>query len=199
MSALIPPLLEHLRLSGAAFILSVGLGFALGLIAVGGSRTGAVLTQFATLARTLPSLAVLALALPLLGTGFLPSLLALTLYATAPVLLAVVAGLQLVDPTLREIATGLGLTARQRLARVEFPLAAPIVVAGLRVAAVEIVAGATLATFIGGGGLGDLIARGLAVRDTGQILLGALPVVALALLIEAGLGRVERRLAGTGA
>jgi osmoprotectant transport system permease protein len=199
MNALIPPLLEHLRLSGAAFILSVALGFALGLVAVRGSRLGAVLTQFATLARTLPSLAVLALALPLLGTGFVPSLLALTLYATAPVLLAVVAGLQLVDPSLREIATGLGLTARQRLARVEFPLAAPIVVAGLRVAAIEIVAGATLATFIGGGGLGDLIARGLAVRDTGQILLGALPVVALALLIEAGLGRVERRLAGGGA
>jgi osmoprotectant transport system permease protein len=199
VNALLPPLLEHLRLSGAAFILSVALGFALGLIAMRGSRIGAALTQFATLARTLPSLAVLALALPLLGTGFLPSLLALTLYATAPVLLAVVAGLQLVDPTLREIATGLGLTARQRLARVEFPLAAPILVAGLRVAAVEIIAGATLATFIGGGGLGDLIARGLAVRDTGQILLGALPVVALALLIEAGLGRVERRLAGSGA
>jgi osmoprotectant transport system permease protein len=192
MSMLIPPLLEHLRLSGAAFVLSVVLGV---VLALSGSR---IAMQIATLARTLPSLAVLALALPLLGTGFLPSLLALTLYATAPVLLAVAAGLQLVDPGLREIASGLGLTVRQRLVRVEFPLAAPVIVAGLRVAAVEIVAGATLATFIGGGGLGDLIARGLAVRDTSQILLGAVPVVVLALLLEAGLGQVERKLAGVG-
>lgn len=192
MNALLPPLLEHLRLSGAAFVLSVALGVALGL---SGSR---FVSQLASLARTLPSLAVLALALPILGTGFLPSLLALTLYATAPVLLAVVAGLQLVDPSLREIATGLGMTRWQRLRRIEFPLGSPVIVAGLRVAAVEIVAGATLATFIGGGGLGDLIARGLALRDTQQILLGAVPVVVLAVLLEAGLGRVERRLAGQG-
>jgi osmoprotectant transport system permease protein len=190
VNALLPPLLEHLRLSGAAFALSVALGVGLGL---SGSR---LLTQIANLARTLPSLAVLALALPLLGTGFLPSLLALTLYATAPVLLAVVAGLGLVDPSLREIATGLGMTRWQRLRRIEFPLGSPVIVAGLRVAAIEIVAGATLATFIGGGGLGDLIARGLAVRDTQQILLGAVPVVVLALLLEAGLGRIERKLAG---
>ncbi|GIL38962.1 ABC transporter permease [Roseiterribacter gracilis] len=190
MNALLPPLLEHLRLSGAAFALSVALGVALGLT---GSR---IVTQLANLARTLPSLAVLALALPLLGTGFLPSLLALTLYATAPVLLAVVAGLGLVDPSLREIASGLGMTRWQRLRRIEFPLGSPVIVAGLRVAAIEIVAGATLATFIGGGGLGDLIARGLAVRDTQQILLGAVPVVVLALLLEAGLGQLERKLAG---
>lgn len=183
-------LLEHLRLSGAAFALSAVLGLALGLLNL------PLVTQLANLARTLPSLAVLALALPLLGTGFVPSLLALTLYATAPVLLAVVAGRQLIDPSLREVAVGLGMTRTQRLHRVELPLAAPVIVAGLRVAAVEIVAGATLATFIGGGGLGDLIARGLAVRDAGQIVAGALPVVVLALAIEAGLELVERRLAG---
>lgn len=190
MNALLPLLLEHLRLSMAAFALSLLLGVVLGLV------NWRLVTQLANLARTLPSLAVLALALPLLGTGFLPSLLALTLYATAPVLLAVVAGLGLVDPALREVAAGIGMTRRQRLLRVELPLAAPVIVAGLRVAAVEIIAGATLATFIGGGGLGDLIARGLAVRDTGQVALGAVPVVVLALLVEAALERVERRLAG---
>lgn len=190
MNALWPLLLEHLRLSAAAFTLSVLLGVSLGLANL------RLVTQVATLARTLPSLAVLALALPLLGTGFLPSLLALALYATAPVLLAVVAGLALVDPALREVAAGIGMTRRQRLLRVELPLAAPVIVAGLRVAAIEIIAGATLATFIGGGGLGDLIARGLAVRDAGQIVLGSLPVVLLALLVEASLEWVERRLAG---
>jgi osmoprotectant transport system permease protein len=196
MNALLPPLLEHLRLSAAALLIATVAGAGLGLLAARGAHW---LTELGTLARTLPSLAVLALALPLLGTGFLPSLLALALYATAPVLLAVEAGLRLVDPSLREVATGLGLTPAERLLRIEFPLAAPVLVAGLRVAAVEIVAGATLATFIGGGGLGDLIARGLAVRDARQILLGAVPVVLLALLLEVSLAGVERKLRGADA
>jgi osmoprotectant transport system permease protein len=145
--------------------------------------------------RTVPSLAVLAALLPLLGVGFTPSVVALALLAVPPVLVNTVIGLRGVDRAALDAARGLGLTARQRLLRVELPLAAPLVFAGLRIAAVQVVSAAALATFIGGGGLGDLVTQGLALLDTGRMLVGAVAIAALALLTEGGLGWLERRLA----
>jgi osmoprotectant transport system permease protein len=145
-------------------------------------------------ARVIPSLAVLALMLPLLGVGFLPALAALVLLAIPPIVINTELGLRGVPQSIGEAARGLGMSARQIRRRVEWPLALPVVFAGIRTATVEVIASATLAAFIGGGGLGEYIVNGLAEADTQQLLEGALAVGALALSAEALLGRIERSL-----
>ncbi len=120
--------------------------------------------------------------------------MALVLYALLPILRNTLTGLVGVDPSVLESAVAMGMTPRQRLFRVELPLAAPTILAGVRTAAVQTVGTATIAAAIGAGGLGVFIFRGLASVDTGQILAGAVPAALLALFADGGLGWVERRL-----
>jgi osmoprotectant transport system permease protein len=145
-------------------------------------------------ARVVPSLAVLAIMLPLVGIGFVPSLIALALLAIPPIALGTDLGLRGVPEAVRDAARGLGMSDAQIRRRVEWPLALPVVFSGIRTAAVEVVASATLAAFIGGGGLGEYIVNGLAENDTPQLLEGALSVGVLALLVQWLLAGVERRL-----
>jgi osmoprotectant transport system permease protein len=145
-------------------------------------------------ARVIPSLAVLALMLPVLGIGFWPAMVALVLLAIPPIVINTDLGLRGVPASVTEAARGLGMSSRQVRRRVEWPLALPVVFAGIRMAAVEVIASATLAAFIGGGGLGEYIVNGLASGDTLQLLEGALAVGALALGAEASLGWAERSL-----
>lgn len=145
--------------------------------------------------RVVPSLAVLTLTLPYLGLGFRPALLALVVLALPPIVVNTDAGLRSVAAPTLEAARGLGMTAMQIRTRVQWPLALPIIATGLRTATVEVISSATLASFIGGGGLGDYIVNGLATNDIGMLLLGALSVAALALLADAALGAVVRRYA----
>jgi len=142
--------------------------------------------------RVVPSLAILFLAVPYLGLGFLPALVALTVLACPPILINTEAGFRSVDAAVLEAARGMGMGARQVLWRVEVPLAMPVVVAGLRTAAVDVFASATLAAFIGGGGLGDFIARGFALFDPTIMLVGAIPVALLTLGAEAVLAGAQR-------
>jgi osmoprotectant transport system permease protein len=144
--------------------------------------------------RVVPSIAVLTLALPFFGLGFRPALLALIVLGLPPIIINTELGLRAAAPAAIDAARGMGMTGRQIRSRVEWPLAVPFVLAGLRTAAIEIVASATLAAFIGGGGLGDFIVDGLATDDVGELLLGAASVAALALLIDAGLGLLGNRL-----
>ena len=148
--------------------------------------------------RVIPSLAVLVLALPLLGVGFRPALLALALLAIPPIVINTDLGLRSVPAPLLEAARGLGMTAKQISRRVRWPLAAPVVLAGVRTAAVEVIASATLAAFIGGGGLGEYIIDGLANQDYAELLTGAVSVAALAILTELALGALTRRLTSKG-
>ena len=123
---------------------------------------------------------------------FRPALLALTVLALPPVLINTYAGLHNVDRALTEAAYGMGMEARQVLGRIELPLALPAIIAGIRTAAVEVVSSATLAAFIGGGGLGDFITRGFALYEPRIMLVGAIPVALLALAAEGILGGVQR-------
>jgi osmoprotectant transport system permease protein len=150
-------------------------------------------------ARVVPSLAVLAIMLPLVGIGFWPALVALTLLAIPPIVLSTDIGLRGVPESVRDAARGLGMTRNQIGARVAWPLALPVVFSGIRTAAVEVVASATLAAFIGGGGLGEYIVNGLAENDRPQLLEGALSVAVLALATQWLLGGVERQLANRAA
>lgn len=155
-------------------------------------RGGANVVAAFNAARVVPSLAVLTLVLPWLGLGFAPALVALALLACPPILINTYVAFRDVDPAVLEAARGLGMNGAESLRRVETPLALPVVVTGLRTAAVEVIASATLATFIGGGGLGDLINNGLQLDDTAMMLTGALCVAAMALLADAALAGVAR-------
>jgi len=140
-----------------------------------------------------PSLAVLAVMLPLVGIGFAPALVALVLLAIPPIAINTDLGLRGVPAPIVDAARGLGMSPAQIRSRVEWPLALPVVFAGVRTATVEVIASATLAAFIGGGGLGEYIINGFASGDVAQQLEGAVLVAVLALGADALLGLLERR------
>jgi osmoprotectant transport system permease protein len=142
--------------------------------------------------RAVPSLAILALVFPLLGFGFAPSLVALTLLAIPPILINASTGLRQVNPQVIDAARGMGLSGGQILSSIQLPIAAPVIFAGIRTSAVQVVASATLATFVGGGGLGDLIVLGLQRNDPAVLIAGSLAVAALAIITEVGFGALER-------
>ena len=142
--------------------------------------------------QTIPSIALLAFMIPLLGIGVAPALVALWLYSLYPILRHTYSGVRDADPNAVEAARALGMSPRQVLRHVRLPLAAPAIMAGIRTAAVIDVGTATLAAFIGAGGLGDPIVAGLALTDTRMILSGAIPAALLALVVDAALGLAER-------
>ncbi len=190
---------DHLALSAAALAVALLVGVPLGASVSSSPRLRGVALGAIYVGRVVPSLAVLAIMLPLVGIGFAPSLIALALLAIPPIALNTDLGLRGVPGAVRDAARGLGMDRRQIRSRVEWPLAFPIVFTGIRTAAVEVIASATLAAFIGGGGLGEYIVNGLAENDDAQLLEGALAVGALALATQWFLGGVERRLGKRGA
>lgn len=184
----------HAALAGSALVLAAVLGIPLAALAADAPLARAAVLAVAGGVRVIPSLAILTLALPLLGLGFRPALLALVALALPPIVVNTDVGLRAVSPAILEAARGTGMSARQVGLRVRWPLALPVVAVGVRTAAVEVIASATLAAFIGAGGLGDYIVAGLHNSDPGELLLGAASVAAMALLADALLGQAQRRL-----
>jgi osmoprotectant transport system permease protein len=191
-------LITHVQLSIAALLLAAMLCLPAAIIALRRERLALVLVNVANVLRTLPSLALLALLMPLLGTGFAPSLFALTLIALPPLLTHSITGLRGVDADLVDAATGMGMTRRELLFKLQLPLALPTLFAGLRTAAVQVISGAVLASFIGGGGLGDFITAGIAGMSMAQLLVGAIPVAFMALLADYFFGVLQRRMTSPG-
>jgi osmoprotectant transport system permease protein len=185
---------RHLTLSGSALAISLLVCVPLGIWAARHSRGAQPVINAVGSLRLIPSLAILFLALPYLGTGFAPALIALTILALPPVLINVYTGLLGVERSIAEAARAMGMTDWQRLIQVELPLAMPVIIAGVRTAAVEVVSSATLAAFIGAGGLGIFVTRGFALFEPRIMLVGAIPVAVLALASEMTLGLVERRI-----
>lgn len=144
--------------------------------------------------RVIPSLAVLFLAIPYFGLSFTSSVIALTLLALPPILINTDAAYRTIDDAIREAARGMGMTPRQILWRVETPLALPVIVTGIRTAATEVMASATLAAFIGAGGLGLFVVRGFALYNVPILLVGAIPIALLTLAAEVLLSSVQRLL-----
>lgn len=185
---------EHVVLAAVALAIVLALALPLGILLAGRESLSAPVIGIANTLRTIPSLALLVIMLPVLGTGFLPSVVALSLYGLPAVLVNTVTGLRQVDGDVVEAARGQGLSEGDILRRVMLPLAVPTIMAGIRTAAVQIVSAATLAVFIGGGGLGELISSGLGLMDMAQLTTGALLVAALALMTELGLGGLQGHL-----
>lgn len=186
-----PAIENHLWLSGVALAAVVLIALPLGLLLTRFRAAAVATVGLVNILRTVPSLALLVIMLPLLGTGFLPSAVALTLYGLPALLMNTYTGLTEVDPDIVEAARGQGLSDMQVMARIEIPLALPVIFAGLRTAAVQIVSAATLAAFIGGGGLGELITAGMANFNFPQLVAGAVTVALLALLVELGFALLQ--------
>jgi len=182
----------HLVLTGVAEVLACVVAIPLGIAVYRRPRLAATALGAAGVLQTIPSIALLAFMLPLFGIGARTAVAALFLYGLLPVLRNTVTGLRGVDPRLTEVGSGLGMTTGQLLRRVELPLAMPVILAGLRTSTVINIGTATLAAFIGAGGLGDPIVTGLTVTDVNLILSGALPAAALAIVADVGLARLER-------
>lgn len=187
-------LVTHLTLSALGLLIAALIAMPAALAVARRPGLAFVVLNTANVLRTLPSIAVLALILPFLGIGFTPSLVALAVLGLPPILTNTYIGLREVDADAVESAAGMGMTRLQVLRRVELPLATPVILAGLRTAAVQIVASATLAAFIGGGGLGDFITTGIGMMQVEIMLVGAIPVTLLAIATELALGRLERAL-----
>ncbi len=186
---------QHLELVALALLAAVIVAVPLGLGLERTRRIAEPTIGALGVLQTIPSIALLAFMIPLLGVGVAPALVALWLYALYPIARGTYTGVRDADPDAVAAAEALGTTPTQRLLWVRLPLAAPVIMAGIRTAAVITVGAATLAAFIGAGGLGEPIVAGLALADTRMILSGALPAAALALAVDGVLAIVERLVA----
>ncbi len=183
---------EHLQLSFFALLIAIVVCVPLGILTSRFGTVARVIINAIGIGRVIPSIAVLLVLLPILGVGFAPSLVALTVLAFPPILINTDAGMRAVDPATVDAAQGMGMTWFGSLWEVEIPLALPIIVGGIRTATVEVIASATLATFIGGGGLGDFITQGLSGSSNAVLLVGAIPVALLAAFAELLLSTLQR-------
>lgn len=187
--------IRHLELVAIALMAAVLIAIPLGLLLERGRATAEPVIGGLGVLQTIPSIALLAFMIPLLGVGVLPALVALWLYALYPIARGTYSGVRDADADAVAAAEALGTTPMQRLMWVRLPLAAPVIMAGVRTAAVITVGAATLAAFIGAGGLGEPIVAGLALADTRMILSGALPAALLALVVDGALALVEQAVA----
>jgi osmoprotectant transport system permease protein len=190
--------LAYIKLSVAAILLAIVISVPLGVIVSRNPLASFVAVNISGLMRAIPVLAFLAAAYPYLGFGFTPSLVALTILGIPPILLNTYTGLRGIDPASIDAARGMGMTTWQIVTRIQTPLVLPIIAAGVRTSAVQIIATATLAAIIGGGGYGEYIYLGLREFDTSALLAGSLPVTILALLAEVSLGWLQRALTPAG-
>ena len=188
--------LEHLWLTGAAMLFATLIAVPAGVWLTRQPRWAKPVIGVANVLQTIPSLAMFGFLLPLPWLGERAArvaIVALTAYALLPILRNTYAGIQGIDPSVVFVARALGLTEAQRFFKVELPLAASFILAGLRTATVTCVGIATIAAAVGAGGLGELIFRGVASVDNGLILAGAIPAALLALACDGALGLLERR------
>ena len=185
-------LLVHVELSVVALLIGVAVALPVALVVYRYPLASAVAVNTGNIGRAVPSLAILALVFPLLGFGFDTALVALVLLAIPPILINASTSLRQVDRQVIDAAKGMGLSGGQILSRIQLPIALPVIFAGIRTSAVQVVASATLATFIGGGGLGDLIVLGFQSNDLAVQIGGSLAVAVLAIITEVTFGTLER-------
>jgi osmoprotectant transport system permease protein len=184
---------RHIELVAVSLLVAILIAVPLGLVLERRAGVAEGVIRGVGVVQTLPGIALLAFMIPLFGIGVMPSLVALILYSLYPIVRNTYSGVRDADPSAVAAARALGMTDRQILRDVRLPLAAPVIMAGIRTAAVLDVGTATLAAFIGAGGLGEPIVAGLALADTRMILSGAIPAALLAIVVDAGLALVERR------
>jgi osmoprotectant transport system permease protein len=185
---------EHIALSLTAVCIAIVIGFPLGVLCSRNRVVKSFITGIFSTLRIIPSLAVLLLCIPLIGTGVVPALIALTFLAIPPILINTTQAFAGVAPEVIETATGLGMSKSRMFLRVRLPLAMPLVLAGVKTATVEVIASATLAAYIGGGGLGVIIFTGLGLQRPDLLIVGGASAAAISILADILLGALEKRL-----
>lgn len=190
--------LQHILLSFTALIIGLALALPVGMLVARYRRFAEPIIGVAAVLQTIPSLALFGILVPLIGIGSKTALIALVIYALLPIVRNTYAGLTGVDESIIEAGRGMGMTPNQILKKIEFPTALPVIMAGIRTATVLTVGIATLATFVGAGGLGDVIYRGLQSYNNSLVLAGALPVALLAIAFDFILKWVEKRVTPKG-
>ena len=191
-------LLEHLYYSLSATLLAIAIGLPIGVYVGHIGRFGTLAINISNIGRAIPSFGIIILAFFVAGLGFIPVLVALTALAIPPILTNTYVGVRSVDPDVRDSAEGMGLTGWQVLKEVEFPVALPLIMAGIRTSAVQVVATATLAAFIGSGGLGRPIIDGIALQNTAEVVAGAILVAAFAFAVEYALAGLQKAVVSDG-
>ena len=189
---LIKNTITHIKLTFIALTAGIFFGLICGFFAYNRQRISGIVLYLSSLMQTVPSIALLALMIPIFGIGEIPAIVALFLYSVLPIVRNTITGLRSIDPVLKKVVVAIGLTERQQLSQVLIPLAMPTIIAGIKTAAVISIGTATLAAFIGAGGLGEPIVTGLALNDVNLILQGAVPAAILAILVEFLFSLLER-------
>ncbi|CAD2072243.1 choline ABC transporter permease [Phocicoccus schoeneichii] len=183
---------EHFYISAIALLIGVVIAVPLGMLLARTNKLGNWILTVAGVLQTIPTLAVLALMIPLFGIGKIPAIIALSMYILLPILNNTIIGVRNTDPNAKEAALSMGMTRLQLMSQVELPLASPLILSGIRLASVYVISWATIASYIGAGGLGDFIFNGLNLYDPVMIIVGTVAVTVLALLTDKILGLVER-------
>src|SRR5947209_18703383 len=190
--------IDYIKLCVVAIVLAIVISVPLGVWVVRSPVASFIAINFSGLLRAIPILAVLVVFYPILGFGLLPALVALTILGIPPILLNTYTGIRGIDPATIDAARGMGMTTWQIVTRIQTPLVLPIIAAGVRTSAVQIIATATLAAIIGGGGYGDYIVDGVYTFKNAEILAGAIPVAVLAMFIEVFMAWLQRILTPAG-
>jgi len=185
--------LQHLSLSVFSVLAATAVGVPAGVLVARFKKLAPIILNFVSITYTIPSLAMFGLLLPIVGTGNIPALIALFLYSLLTIVRNTHAGITNVDPAIIEAAKGMGMTSRQILFKIEFPLALAVIFAGIRTAIVINIGITTIAAFIGAGGLGRLVFRGIYTVETKVILAGSLPVFFLATVLDYIGRKIEQR------
>jgi osmoprotectant transport system permease protein len=194
---------QHLSIVGVAVGFAVLTGVPIGIAITQNKRVADVVLYVAAMVMTIPSIALFGIMIPILskigqGIGYLPAVIAVLLYSQLPIIRNTYTAITNVDPALREAARGMGMSPLQRLSQVELPIAVPVIMAGVRIAVVINIGITAIATYIGAGGLGAFISRGISQTDSRQLVTGALAVSLLAIAADYGLLWVQRRLTPRG-
>lgn len=190
---------EHVSIVGVAVGLAILTGVPIGIAITQSQRVADQVLYAASMIMTIPSIALFGLMIPILsvigqGIGYLPAVIAVLLYSQLPIIRNTYTAINNVDPALREAARGMGMTAWQRLRRVEIPIAVPVIMAGVRTAVVLNIGVTAIAAYIGAGGLGELISRGISQSDPRQLVAGAVAVSILAIIADYALLALQRWL-----
>jgi len=190
--------LQHIQITGLAVLLAIVLGVPVGIWISKNKKIRSPILSIANIFQTIPSLALFGLIIPLLGTGYVPSVFVLFLYALLPIIKNTFIGINSVDEAIIDAGRGMGMTSKQILTKVEIPLALPVIMGGIRISTVINIGTATIAALIGAGGLGEMIFKGISMASNNMVLAGAVPTALLAIFIDKLLGMFETKLTPEG-
>ena len=191
-SQLVSKTIEHFYISIVALLIAIVVAVPIGILLSKLKRTSNIVLTIAGVLQTIPTLAVLAIMIPIFGVGKTPAIVALFIYVLLPILNNTVLGVQNIDKNLKEAGTSMGMTRFQLMKDVELPLALPLILGGIRLSSVYVISWATLASYVGAGGLGDFVFNGLNLYDPLMIVSAAVLVPALALFVDFILSLIEK-------